>query len=38
MNRVEIEGDDIAEEVKKTEYPFVPNEDGPVELQKFFGY
>lgn len=26
------------EDVEKLNYPFVPYEDGPVELDKFFGY
>ena len=28
----------ISEEIQQLEYPFVPDSDGPVELQKFFGY
>ena len=30
--------ENINNEVKKTEYPFVSMDDGAVELQKFFGY
>jgi hypothetical protein len=36
--RVNMERVMDPEETDKTVYPYVPKEDGPVELDKFFGY
>lgn len=36
MNRLGT--DDIQEEIKRSQYPFIWRDDGPIELDKYFGY
>lgn len=38
MDRLLPSDDGITEDVKRSSYPYVPREDNPVELDKYFGY